>query len=275
MQLGASILMARSRGNGGVIGSKITTSAIVAPGVWNIVDSVPNLLNNSWPSVLSLASGYTAYLDFGLTSSYPGSGTTVTDLSPTGANATINGSPAFVSAGVNGTGSYLNFATKSGSNYVTSSSAQAYLDCTIVFYPDLALTTGISGLIANSTEATNSDRSMRFNCAVGGWTMNNPDNTNAWVGGSPGTTMYLNTVAYTGANVPITTSGWYVIGGTKNNSLFGATWNYFLGSGGFNSGRSFQGRIAAMVLYNRSLTAAEQKQNYNYFANRFGLSYVA
>ena len=259
--------MVRSRGNGGVIGAKITPSGTSAPGVWNNVDSIPNLLTGSWPTALSLAAGYTAYLDFGLTSSYPGSGTTVTDLSSTASNATISGTPAFTSAGL---ASYFTF-TNNDAQYITSASAQAYVDFTIVFYPDLT-TSGLRALLANSTSGTGSDHSIRFNTTVGSWPSTNPGNSNDWA--QTATTYYLNTVGYTNSNFSITSAGWYILGGAKTNTGFGATWNYYLGAGGF-SNRNMAGRIAAMVLYNRTLSAAEQKQNYNYFAPRFSLAPVA
>ena len=121
--------------------------ATVAGGV-NIGDYVP-----------IVTSGLIARLDASNTSSYPGTGTTITDLSGQGATGTINGTISFVSAGQ---ASYWNFPTASDSNYISSTLSQSYVDCTFVLYPDLASTTGLSGLISNSAPSAPTDKSLRF-----------------------------------------------------------------------------------------------------------------
>jgi hypothetical protein len=107
------------------------------------------------------------------------------------------------------------------------------------------------------------------------------------------TVYYLNgTVASTTntatqAVVSILTTGtpWYTLGGKRNNnqgigSIYPASgfpstgWPYYIGSGGY-PGRGFQGKIAAVLLYNRALSADEQAKNYNYFAKRYGLTLLA
>ena len=228
--------------------------ATVAGGV-NIGDYVP-----------IVTSGLIARLDASNTSSYPGTGTTITDLSGQGATGTINGTISFVSAGQ---ASYWNFPTASDSNYISSTLSQSYVDCTFVLYPDLASTTGLSGLISNSAPSAPTDKSLRFEGVngVGPWNVSsrNPGDANDWAYPTR-TNYYVN-----GTITNILVSGWNIFGGYRTNqSTFPLSFAYFLGSSGYPA-RSFQGRLALALLYNRQLTDAEQVQNYTALRGRFGL----
>ena len=190
----------------------------------------------------------------------------ISDLSGQGATGTINGTISFVSAGQ---ASYWNFPTASDSNYISSTLSQSYVDCTFVLYPDLASTTGLSGLIGNNTPASVSDKSLRFEGVngVGPWnvTSRNPGDANDWAYPTR-TNYYVN-----GTITNILVSGWNIFGGYRTNqSTFPLSFAYFLGSSGYPA-RSFQGRIALALLYNRQLTDAEQVQNYTALRGRFGL----
>ena len=203
--------------------------------------------------------------------SYIGSGTAINDLKQR-ANGTINGTITFSSAG---TSSYFNFATASSSNYISSTVSQSYVDCTIVFQPDFTLNSnaGLVGLIAASNDATNTDKSMRFKNATspGPWQVIASSGINADDWGNPGTTYYVNGVAVAdGASL---NTGWNVVGAYRTNqSTFPASFAYFLGTEGFSSAvRDFQGRIAAVYLYNRQLSSDEHMQNYQALRYRFRL----
>jgi hypothetical protein len=213
-----------------------------------------------------VTSGLIARLDASNTSSYPGTGTTINDLSGQGATGTINGTISFVSAGQ---ASYWNFAVASDSNYIGSTLTQNYLDCTFVFYPDFALTNGLAGLLANSTPAAAADDSIRFENVngTGPWNVNtrNPGDGNDWA--YPTRTNYY--VNGTISNTLV--SGWNIFGGYRTNqTTFASPFAYFLGSSGYPA-RSFQGRIAVALLYNRQLSDAEQIQNYTALRGRFSL----
>lgn len=220
--------------------------------------------------------GLICYIDASVNASYPGSGTSVTDLSGAGANGTINGSISYVSSGM---ASYWNFATANNSNYISSSTTQNYLDITVVFYPDFSRVGGsnIASIIATSTAAGSQDKSLRFNGVngTGPWTTRNggsADN-NDWATSASPTTYYINGSSSTSsANV---NSGWNIMGGGRTNTTNGAfasNWAYYLGSGGYSGdNRSYQGRIALMCLYSRVLSSSEQLQNYGALRSRFGL----
>jgi hypothetical protein len=219
--------------------------------------------------------GLIAYID--ASKSFNGNGVTTGSSVPifdlvANNNATLSGTVNWVNRG---DGSYWNWPTASASNYISSTLAQNYLDFTIVFQPDFTLTSDASlvGLIGTSTDATNSDKSLRFLGAngTGPWTLRNPDNTDGWA--STATTFYLNGVASTTDGAALA-SGWNILGGKRTNTTngtFAAPFKYFLGTEGYSTVRDFRGNIAAVAFYNRQLTAAEQLNNYNYFAARYGL----
>jgi hypothetical protein len=222
----------------------------------------PNIVTN----------GLILSLDASNTSSYPGSGTAIYDLSEKKAHATINGTVPYVGAG---SSSYWNFATAASTKFISSTLSQPYLDCTIVFYPDFTLNSnaGLVGLIAASNDATNTDKSMRFKNAngTGPWQVigSTGINTDDW--GNPSTTYYVNGSAVAdGASL---NNGWNILGAYRSNqSTFPSSFAYHLGTEGFSSAvRDFQGRIAMCLMYNRQLSAAEHARNYNALRKRFGL----
>ena len=228
-----------------------------------------------------VASGLIAYIDAGRGSYLPASssGTNTTFIRDlTGgqkADAVLNGTVQWVSNGAGNIASYWWWPRSSAADYISSTLAQNYLDFTIVFQPDFTLTTdgsGLVGLIGTSSDATGSDKSLRFLGAngTGPWTLRNPDNTDGWA--SSATTYYINGVASTTDGAALS-AGWNILGGLRTNTTtgtFASPFSYFLGTEGFTGAvRDFRGNIAAVAFYNRQLTAAEQLQNYTYFASRY------
>ena len=213
-----------------------------------------------------VTTGLITCLDAANPKSYPGSGTAVYDTSGNKNHATINGTVSYVNAG---NASYFNWATQADTNYIYSVNSLSYVDITIVFYPDFTLASGanLAMLISNGALT---DKSMRFSNAngTGPWAINNPDNTDGWATGTA-TTYYINGVAYSGSSGNLS-SGWNILGAYRNNqSAYALSSPYYLGTG--YTSRGYRGRIAAMYLYNRQLTAAEQVQNFNALRGRFGL----
>ena len=220
------------------------------------------------PRIVTL--GLILVLDAANIVSYPGAGSAIKDLTLR-ADGTINGTITFSSVG---SSSYWNFATVSSANYISSTISQPYVDCTIIFQPDFTLSNNASlvGLIAASNDTTNTDKSMRFGTAngTGPWTIKSSGlNADDW--GNTSTTYYVNgSPVINGASL---NSGWNILGAYRTNqTTFPASFAYFLGTEGYSGGiRDFQGRIAAVYLYNRQLTAAEHANNYNALKSRYGL----
>ena len=217
-----------------------------------------------------VTSGLILVIDAANIVSYPGAGSAIKDLTLR-ADGTINGTITFSSVG---SSSYWNFATVSSANYISSTISQPYVDCTIIFQPDFTLSNNASlvGLIAASNDTTNTDKSMRFGTAngTGPWTIKSSGlNADDW--GNTSTTYYVNgSPVINGASL---NSGWNILGAYRTNqTTFPASFAYFLGTEGYSGGiRDFQGRIAAVYLYNRQLTAAEHANNYNALKSRYGL----
>ena len=188
-------------------------------------------------------------------SSYSGTGTTWSDISGNGRNATIRGAVSWVNEGIT---SYFDFPG-ANADYInqTAGTTQIYKDMCIVFqYED----SGYNSLLANSTT---SDKSLRISSN----SIRNPGDGNDWAASA--TTYYVNGVADTNA-VALSQNQWYILGGeNKNASLLGAAWNYHIGTG--YSGRSLNGKIAFLALYTAPLTATEHIENYNALKRRFGI----
>jgi len=212
--------------------------------------------------------GLVLALDAANPKSYVSGSTTWYDLSGNNAHGGITGSVSFVN---DGSKSYFNFATAGDSNYISSSISQNYLDCTVVIQPDFTLVNGANllGLISDGPNSASQDNSLRFGGVngTGPWAAANPGDINDWASGTA-TTYYRNGVV---SNVLV--SGWNIFGGYRTNQgvNFPVSFAYHLGASGW-PGRGFQGKLAAVYMYNRQLTAAEQIQNYNALKSRFNLN---
>ena len=229
----------------------------------NTTENAIEFYYNNWiplaprTGVAIATNGLMVQLDAADFSSYPGSGTTWYDRSGNGRNGTLRGGVSWVNSGLT---SYFDF---SGANaqYIdqTSGGSVIYKDICIAFNVD-ARTSSFAYLVSKSTGA---DTSLR----VGSTDINNPGNNGDWA--EIATTYYVNGVVDTN-DVPISNGQWYILGGeNKNTGLLGSAWNYYLGTG--FGGRSLNGRIAFVALYDRVLTASEHQQNYNALKGRYGV----
>ena len=209
--------------------------------------------------------GLVLYYDFSNPASYSGSGTSITDLSPSANTGTVVNDYSAISYVADGQTSYFNWSTNvggSGSNSfngsINTTSPNVYQDFTMVFEPDFAMG-GIGGLFC-----VPGDKSLRvYN---NGWAFPNPGNGDDYaVGGVPPTTFYVNGQVSNQA-IP----GWNIVGGEATNSNFLTSNQLYIGTSGYEN-RNMQGKIAVVLMYNRALTQEEQLQNFNYYRSRFGL----
>jgi hypothetical protein len=226
------------------------------------------------PSITN--SGLILCVDAGNPRSYPGSGTTINDISGQGNNGTLTNSPSYNA----GNGGYLTF-TSASSTYVSipySASLDTPTGCTheIWFYP-----TGVGEFFSRGTSDSGAtpDNPRLYVSATGSvyfdWSSPAADRygdiagaatMNAWnqvvLQTLPSTTMKLYTngvykgASSIGGNMPAT------IPNTANPIILGgATW----------IPRYFSGRIAIVRMYNRALSDDEILKNYNAVRGRFGL----
>jgi len=222
-----------------------------------------------------VSSGLELYYDPSNSTSYPGTGTTVYDLSPSGVNATLSGSPT-------DSGNWFTFT--GAQQLVTGNLATLYSgwqhSLEIWFSPSAACSvfsdsgagttssgyhsTGLEVYSAGPFYLTNA---MLFNNStsvtrVGGGTLS----LNNWYqlvrvyNGSNTSYAYLNKVKSSDTSIVWTnpSPGWYLNFGASDTTKFA-------------TGAAFQGKLGVVRLYNRILSQSEVDQNYNATKSLYGL----
>ena len=223
---------------------------------------IQNIYNVGVPTYLPTSSivnqGLSVYYDFSNPNSYPGSGTTVYDLSGYGNNGTLTNGPTFSTTNggalvFDGVDDYVQFTyTYAG---------------TICFWgiADAGATNGLQALVGVSATG---DGALRFENGTFRATIPPSDNNDYQTG-------YNNQLIINGGpNLPAV-GGYYVIPNgrtTIQNFYVGAigNWNVSTLSHIFN-GRVYKGKIFKVMIYNRQLTNAELLQNYNATKAQYGL----
>ena len=200
------------------------------------------------------------YYDAANIKSYPGSGTTWKDVSGKGNDGTLTNGPTFSSD----YGGKFNF--DNSNDYVDCGNilSQTAYTKSAWFRPESATRNIISGPANHAFWMNNTDNSLAAG-HQGAWTtvsytVPSGNMLNQWWNGvvtynnSTGWVLYLN-----GVQVDTDSS-------TTNPN--GTTGVYI---GRYSSGNYFNGDIAQAMIYDRSITASEVKQNYNALKGRFGL----
>lgn len=226
-------------------------------------------------------SGLQIYLDANIVSSYAGSGTTWTDLSGNGYNATLINGPTYSNTGggsitFDGSDDYAEINVNS---WIRSNSS-AY-----TFSSFFYLTTADGGapfnLMTSPVDSNNNDGVWQHLNLGSNWLWRAEDNSAGETGGS------------VESPSGFSSGNWYheVLVAKTNSLLFyrngvlistiSTTFNWanlrtdgtayiYLGSG-YHTDYKMSGRIANFSFYNRELTAAEVRQNYNAHRRRFNI----
>ena len=242
--------------------------------------------------------GLVLCLDAGNTKSYPGSGTTWTDLSVYNENFTLYNSPTF---STNYGGELLfsglnDYARITTSSSIDSSASNGTIE---VWFRTISSTLGVTyarlvsfsdatgtGSDTTSTQGTNRDYDnylclVKNNTAesLGLWYKNNP---NAF-----GPATLVNTNNYFNATITWSTSGsnmtfnFYLNGSNTNTSTIAQS-GYSTNATTITLGQNCAGALtnplensscafSSLKIYNRALSAAEVSQNYNALRGRYGL----
>lgn len=219
--------------------------------------------------------GLVLYLDAGNTSSYPGSGTTWTDLSGNGLNATTVG-PTFIDGGVGGAFDFessnynwtvsddplLNLGGTSADRRFTMSiwvESTNLISDTYIFSKlsnELSMLMGYQDNNVNAFVNASyrpSAATTQMSISSGTWTQftytkgPNADSNN-WKGYKNGIEQFSETQSF----------------GFDDSAL-----DFVIGSSG--GGNWYEGRLAIIQLYDRALTPAEVQQNFDADKARFGL----
>jgi len=212
--------------------------------------------------------GLVLALDAADTNSYPGSGTTVYDISSSQSSGNIESDPTFSS----NNGGYFDFDG---------------IDDVIDFRfdqngPDLTLSTITVSAWVNFDSATwvmGNGRQFRIRLngtAIGFWIRElNDGSTNELT--SPSSTMstgeWGNIVGtYDGTNQKIYHNGVEVASTNPGLGFLDAgSNNLTIGESYYGSNVLFNGKLSVASIYNRALTASEIKQNFNALRGRFGI----
>lgn len=184
--------------------------------------------------------------------SYPGSGTTLSDLSGNGYNFTLQGNAVY---NAEGRGSIYLDGSSDGIQLTGNSALQSSI--TLVQWLKTSDTTGLmlSGEPVGST---------------GGYYVGAYYPGQGFYNGSAGSpTFTIDTAATSNPATPINylDNNWHMWEAKGLN--FGAwttTWNFL----GYAAGYEIAGYVGVILMYNRSLTAAESLQNYYALKSRYG-----
>jgi hypothetical protein len=218
-------------------------------------------------SAATVTANLSMYLDAGVTSSYPGTGTAWTDLSGNGRNGTLTNGPTYSSADggsivFDGTN---DFVQCTGSITATAATFVSWIrrNGTQGSYDGILFSRGtnVTGIQFQSSNQL----SYMWNGAVNTYTWQSglivPDLTwcmvavsvtstaaTAYLCQSSGITSAINTVSHTSTTLDDIKIGQEDFGG-----------------------RFFTGNIATAMIYNRALSADEIQQNFNALRSRYGL----
>lgn len=250
-----------------LINSQQTTPSADVSGLLHSVTAS----NIGWTS--SLPSSYVTenlqfYVDAGLPSSYPGTGTTWYDISGNSRNLTMNS---------------LSYSSNNGGYIIFDGSHTAY---SVTTY-DINFITGFTVETVAKFSGFGSEGLFAFNTPMNG------DYINVQVGGTnirwevdagssftttgslSSNTWYHVTCVYEGYSNKISATAGIYINGVKNNTMIlsasrtgqSQTSNFVLG---FHD-NYLNGNIALSRMYNKVLSPSEVLNNFNYTKNRFGL----
>jgi hypothetical protein len=238
--------------------------------------SLINRSNSGRISMLSAGSsivtnGLVLNLDAGNPASYPGSGTTWTDLSGNGNNGTLTNGPTFDSA--NG-GSIVFDGVNDLVNCGNNSSIQIVGDISILAWIKVTDFSNYNGIVGKTTshlpnpydyylfQSTGQPSILRGDgVAYGGHTSNVSPSLGIW--------QYI-TVTMLGTQINHYLNGNFTSGGTTGVPISNGSNNLIIGNRSDNF-TNFKGSIAITQIYNRALSATEVLQNYNAQKSRFGL----
>jgi len=222
------------------------------------------------------STGALLYLNPGNAASYPGTGTTWTDLSGNNNTATLVGSPTFTSAGpasyfsLNGTGSQY-------ASTVSSKYNQTYAGKTVMAAIRINASAWTPGLDSYRGIFGTNTGQRNFNTYIHHDTSNNLQ-IHYSAGGFGGLSNNVSIPANTWAIVAVTqtTSGvvTFYFNGQAVGTVAGQTFAQYQSSSTENVGRLdnfWYGDVGVIAVYGRALTADEIKQNYNALALDYGL----
>ena len=213
--------------------------------------------------------GLVLALDAGNTKSYPGSGTTWTDLSGNGNNLTLTNSPTWYNSGYFSTGS-TGYFTGAGSASIPTGNSPYTMICWVRVTGSWVDGKGIISIGGFGT--SNQSNALRtYTSSLGNlahyWWANDLLITNNNAGLSVGT-WFMATAQFDGTNRRIWANTTNVASDTPTSHSVTSTTIQVAKT---FSTEYLQGDIATAQIYNRALSASEVSQNFNALRGRYGI----
>ena len=263
--------------------SSVATAQVMLPAYQGFASPSSPVASNLGSSGPIITSGLVLFLDAGNTSSYPGSGTTWTDLSVNGYNGTLTNGPTYSSSNsgsivFDGTDDVASFG-----NILNMGLSSWTLSCWVKFNSGSVPSSGPAGIIGKTSyrgyvgrysfyiEDNNlhaffqPDVNYSVTTPIAPYLDNKFHNLVMTIDRTSMMYFYIDGVS---VGTPLNVSG------VSSINLNSSTDNFYIGSYGSNNGQSPQyflnGNISQASIYNRALTAAEVLQNYNALRPHFG-----
>jgi hypothetical protein len=223
-----------------------------------------------------ITSGLVLHLDAGSASSYSGSGSTWSDISGNGRNATLFNSPTYSSANggslvFDGNTKYASVASNAAFNLNSAFTFSLWVkrNGNAIQTDEVLLhrEVGYAGPTQDGGYQLAAERSTLLPKIGIRNNLNIPDILTA---STAIASSWVNIVAAYGAS----TLRLYTnesTAGSKTSSISVGSTTSALSIGGVGSGYAFNGNIAQVAMYNRELSASEISQNFNALRGRFGI----
>jgi hypothetical protein len=223
------------------------------------------------PSMVAMNGAPVMCLDAGSKLSYPGTGTTWTDLSGNGNNGTLTNGPTFDSANggslvFNGTNQYAT----TGNSLIPTSSNPYSVNCWVY-----RSTVPLSYCELLSNWGSSFSGNSFFLGFYGYSGIDNIRFTDSWSNSGVSVSTQINKWFYLSGVSTVTNAYIYVNGqlaGTKGSGLsHSSTLPVVIGRQGELSGEYFPGKITGISIYNRALSATEISTNFELLRGRYGI----
>jgi len=221
----------------------------------------------------TITSGLVMCLDAANTKSYPGSGTTWTDLSGKGNHGTLTNGPTFNSSNLgsivfDGVDDYVNILNSTNLNPVKNMTISSWVNITsfnntyigILDKYNGGTSTGFAVYIPN-VSGIQRFRFLNNATSYSEVTATSSISTGLW---------YNVTCTYDGTNINIYVNGSFESSASCSGNNNGNSDAVKLGGDGASTNYTNM-KLASVQIYNRDLTSTEILQNYNALKTRFGL----
>jgi hypothetical protein len=224
-----------------------------------------------------VTNGLVLALDAANSKSYPGSGTTWTDLSGNGNNGTLTNGPTYSSANggsiaFDGVNDYTNLGNASSitkASQITINCWVRPISLPVGFNKGAVMVRGDTSYILYWYETTGSNNRLWFHLPG----IDSPFTSSASYLTSNFTTniWYNISATYDGSSSNLYVNAVLVNTATGKSGLINGSNNIYLGYAKDVDGYPLNGNISQVSIYNRALSAAEIQQNFNALRGRFSV----